>query len=365
MRDKGTHQHGGFTLTDEGRSSSDDGLGARDSEGPEDKGGELADEPLQEANVVQDLDEGDEEDDGGDDAEEEHAQTSRLRVSQEGHSILRKAQQITSAVGNEPKNVVTDAGAQDEETNDVLREHTNNDGAPVDALAVLASEIQDEQEDGKTKQAHGAVLAGVVSAFLGDEGANEHDGDGQSSTTKGAELLRNEVVDDKSRVLPDPADGARDVARGDVEEEQAQRDAEPDKERHNPVLVLAVQDERCNPPAGEEQEDEQVDERAQVAVEDAQLAMAATGRVILRHSRLSRSNSSLALLVVAVFGGRMHRRVVNAMLVLVLVQRALRRDDGRVQGSSGRVGGVVGASEAGRVVQVMVLVLIRSVERRI
>lgn len=55
--DKGTDQHGGFSLANEGSGSSDDGLGTRGVEGPEDEDGHLLDEPLDESNVVQDLDE--------------------------------------------------------------------------------------------------------------------------------------------------------------------------------------------------------------------------------------------------------------------------------------------------------------------
>lgn len=55
--DKGTDQHGRFSLANEGSGSSDDGLGTRGVEGPEDEDGHLLDEPLDESNVVQDLDE--------------------------------------------------------------------------------------------------------------------------------------------------------------------------------------------------------------------------------------------------------------------------------------------------------------------
>jgi len=43
--------------------------------------------------------------------------------------------------------------------------------------------------------------------------------------------------------------GARDDGDGDVEEEEAQGDGEPEEEGDDPVLVVAVEDERGNPPS--------------------------------------------------------------------------------------------------------------------
>ena len=73
VRDKRADEHGGFSLADEGRGGCDDGFSARDSEGPEEGVGEFADEPLDEAEVVEKLDEGDEEDDRWDHTGEEPA----------------------------------------------------------------------------------------------------------------------------------------------------------------------------------------------------------------------------------------------------------------------------------------------------
>lgn len=240
VRNKRSDQHGRFTLSDKRRGSSDDGLGTRHTERPEDKGRKLLDEPLEEANVVQDLDQGDEEDDGRDDTEEEHGQLRNVGVGQEGDTILGKAQEILGARGDESEDVVTDARSEHKETDDVLRKHTSNDGSPIDALAILARQPQDEEEDGKTEQADGAVLTGIVLDLLRDERADENDSNGQGCASERSELFRDAVIDDKRRVLPDPADRARDISDGDVEEEQTQRDGEPEEEGNDPVLVIAV-----------------------------------------------------------------------------------------------------------------------------
>ena len=60
VRDEGPDQHRRLALPDEGRGGRHDGLGARDAHRPEEEDGEFADEPLQDAPVVEQLDERDE-----------------------------------------------------------------------------------------------------------------------------------------------------------------------------------------------------------------------------------------------------------------------------------------------------------------
>ena len=64
MGDERLDQHGRLSLTDEGRCGRNDSFGARDAHGPEEEDGEFADEPLQNSPVVEQLHEGNEEDDG-------------------------------------------------------------------------------------------------------------------------------------------------------------------------------------------------------------------------------------------------------------------------------------------------------------
>jgi hypothetical protein len=58
-------------LADKGGRGCDDGFGAGDAHGPEEEEGEFFDGPLQRAPVVEELDEGDEEDYGGNDVDDE------------------------------------------------------------------------------------------------------------------------------------------------------------------------------------------------------------------------------------------------------------------------------------------------------
>jgi hypothetical protein len=98
-------QHSGFTLTDEGRGRSDDGLGTRDAHAPEEEDGELADEPLDSAPVVEELDKGDEEDDGRNDTGQEPMQRKNTLGRQERDTSVGEAKQITGQFGDESEDV--------------------------------------------------------------------------------------------------------------------------------------------------------------------------------------------------------------------------------------------------------------------
>lgn len=169
--DKRSNQHGRLSLSNEGGGSSDDSFGTRHTESPEDKSGKLLDEPLDESDVVEDLDKRDEEDDGRNDTNEEPGLGSRGFVSQENDAVFGKSKQIASTVGDEAEDGVTGAGAKDEQTNNVLSQHASNDSAPVDSASVGATGPEAEEDDGHSEQTNGTVAAGVVDAFFGDKGA--------------------------------------------------------------------------------------------------------------------------------------------------------------------------------------------------
>lgn len=243
VRNKRSDKHGRFTLADEGGSSSDDGFGTRNSKTPEYKGGELDDEPLDETDKVQDLDEGDEEDDGGDDAEEEVCGSSDIRIGEESNTRSGKTEKISSTVTDEAEDVVSNTSSQDKETNDVLSQHAADNSAPVDSLAIATGGPEDEDEDGHTAKTDSTVLASVVGGFLRDKRSDEDSSNSNTGTNKSAELGGDHVVDDDSGPGPDELDGIGDVATGDMPEEQTKSNGEPDKEGNNPVLVVVMQDE--------------------------------------------------------------------------------------------------------------------------
>lgn len=362
--DKGTDQHGRLSLANEGSGSSDDGLGTRGVESPEDEDGHLLDEPLDESNVVQNLDERDEEDDGGDNAKEEPGKLGDLLGGQESHAIFGKAQQVAGTVSNELEDVVSDTSAQNEEANNVLAEHATNDSSPVDVLAALAGDPKGKEDDEHAEQADGAVGTSVVGALLRGKGANQDGSNRNSSTGRGAQPGRDALVDDQSGASPNPLDGTGHIARGHVEEEEADGDGQPHQKGNLPVLVVAVQDQRGNPPAGEEEEEEQVHKGAEVAVGDAKAPAALRPRLVRVDARAH--NVRLAgLFVVAVVWRRVAIvRLVDAARVVGVVLRGHER---RVQACAAGVEGIVvaGGIHAGRVVLVLVVMLVRGLQRRI
>jgi len=115
-------QHGALSLSDERSRGSDNGLGAGNAHAPEEEDGELADEPLDDAPVVQHLHEGDEEDDGGDNTGEEPRELRNGLVGQEDDTIAGESKQTTRQERDEGEDVVTNFRAQNEECDDELDE---------------------------------------------------------------------------------------------------------------------------------------------------------------------------------------------------------------------------------------------------
>lgn len=84
----------------------DDGFGAGDVHGVEEEVGEFGDEELEGPKVVEQLDEGDEEDDGGDDVEEEPAEAEGVGVGEEGGTFAGEAEEGFGEVGDEVEDVI-------------------------------------------------------------------------------------------------------------------------------------------------------------------------------------------------------------------------------------------------------------------
>lgn len=115
-------QHGTLSLSDERSRGRDNGLSARDAHAPEEKDGEFADEPLDDAPVVQHLHESDEEDDSRDDTSEEPTELGNALVGQEDDTVSSETKQTTRQERDEGEDVVTNARSENEECDDELDE---------------------------------------------------------------------------------------------------------------------------------------------------------------------------------------------------------------------------------------------------
>ncbi|KFY34257.1 hypothetical protein V494_06924, partial [Pseudogymnoascus sp. VKM F-4513 (FW-928)] len=144
VRDEWADEDGGFALPDEGGGGGDDGFGARDVHGVEEDVGEFGDEELEGAGVVEELHEGDEEDDGGDDVEDEPLEGEGFFIGEEDGAFVGEAEERSREVGDEVEDVVSCFSAQDEDGEDELREHAYDDRVPADHLAVPRRRPEEE-----------------------------------------------------------------------------------------------------------------------------------------------------------------------------------------------------------------------------
>lgn len=247
---EGPDQHGRFTLTDERRCRSDNGLGTRDTHSPEEEYGEFANEPLENAPVVQELDERDEKDDRRDDTCEEPSELGNAFGCEENDTVVGKAEKKTSKLGDEVENVESNSSAQDKQGNDELEQHADNDCVPVDHAPVARSRPKSEDENAQTEEGHSTIGTCVVLAFLADECTNDDYSNRQSGTSWHAHLLGDEIREANSSVIPDPVHRLSDNGDRDVECDYSDHDGEPEQEGDDPILVLAVYDDTGDPPSG-------------------------------------------------------------------------------------------------------------------
>jgi hypothetical protein len=143
-------------------------------------------------------------------------------------------------------------------------------------------------------------------------------------------------------VAPNPSKSRRQVAAGHIVKHETQRDAKPEQERYHPILIILVQNERGDPPAGKEEEVDQVEDGTETSVESLDAVYTFAG---ISRSRVSPGghDASLDLFSITILGGRQGRLLVNAVsVVVVLVQ--LVRDIGRVHGGARGVNRVIVAA---------------------
>ena len=183
VRHERSDQHSRFTLTDEGGCSSHDGLRTGDTEGPEKEGRELHDEPLEETDVVEELDKGHEEDDGWDNTGDEPVKVEDGFCGEESSADTCKSEKVGGTLGDEGKDVVTCFGAEHEDRDDELTKHTSNDWVPVDGAAGARRSPENEEDDCNSEQGDCTIGTGVVGGFLGNESTDEEDSDGDSGSS--------------------------------------------------------------------------------------------------------------------------------------------------------------------------------------
>lgn len=261
VRNERLDQHGGFSLSDEGRRGGDDGLGAGNAHAPKEEHGEFADGPLENTGVVEKLDKRHEEDDGRDDSHQEPAVTRRESVlHQEVNTLSGEFQQLSGQRGDEVEDVVSGLGPQYEERDDELHQHAHDDGVPDDLLAVPRGGPEDGQEHHQSEETDGPVLSAVVLGLLRGERTDDDDRHGHKRGAGDAKLLGNEGDKSRGGLIPDPTRRPHDNRNGHIEEDDAQRDGQIQQEGDQPPQVIPMEDETCNPPSRSARNDEPITE---------------------------------------------------------------------------------------------------------
>ena len=121
---------------------------------------------------------------------------------------------------------------------------------PFDHLPVLACRPQNENEDSQPEQTDSSIVARVVLALRAGKCSHNYYSNDQSSAQRIPKPLRNELGEANAGVVPSPMHGLCHDRDWHMEEDEPQRDTEPEEEGYDPVLVVAVEDERRDPPSG-------------------------------------------------------------------------------------------------------------------
>jgi hypothetical protein len=144
-----------------------------------------------------------------------------------------------------------------------------------------------------------------------------------------------------------------------MEEDESKHNRQPQQERYHPILIVSMQDQGGNPPAGKETSNKEVGKDSMMAVQKPQLATPTRTAIIFTR----RNYSTLHLLMITVIRRR-HVSLFDAMVV----KRALRRNDSRVCGGSSCVGRIIvlaiGVDTRG-MMEVLVVMLMLGLERGI
>lgn len=255
VRHERTDQHGRLALANERGGSSDDGFGTRDAEGPEEEDGKFANEPLDETQVVAELDKGDEEDDGRDNTGKEPGKVGNRVVSQEDDTRIGETEQSAGHLGNEAEDVITSLGLEHKDSDDELGEHTTNDGVPGNLPPIARSEGEEADHDEEAEDGDGPHGASVLADLFRDHAAEEEDTDCTKGSKRLMELIRDQSIPPMDCVLPDHPSRAHDDASRQVAEDDSRADGDIDEGRLQPSkMVMTVMDKRAvDPPSKEDQ----------------------------------------------------------------------------------------------------------------
>lgn len=152
LRDKGTDQHRSLGHSDEGSSAGGNTLDTGDVDDVDDGLSHAGDDGLDNVVVVEALDDGCEEDDGGEDGDGKGAgkgdglaiEGGGVGAKDELATLGGVAEEGLCLLGDELEDLVADGPADDQESKDVLHEDAGPDDLPRDGRAFLMVVCMDD-----------------------------------------------------------------------------------------------------------------------------------------------------------------------------------------------------------------------------
>lgn len=183
--------------------------------------------PLEDADVEEELDKGDEEDDGAEGAEEEETLGSNFLSDEEGDAGVALVQEVGGGDGDPAEEVEAGERLEHEHGQRLLEGEADDDGLPLDVLAVAAGGPEDKDDHSEAKDglgADGAVGAAGGGAEAVGGAKDEAEEDEPAETEAGVVRELEEGGGDAG--APGFADGSAEDGRGHIFKEE-EADEEP------------------------------------------------------------------------------------------------------------------------------------------
>lgn len=312
------HQHCILTLTDEGRSGSDDSLGTGDAHELEEEPGKLANGPGHDTEVGEEDDEGNEEDDGRERVDEKVVLAGKITPEEGGTTDLTLSEQIGGSESEPLGEAEESAGLEDEETNDDLKTETGYDGLELDGTAASGNGVEEAVDEEKTEKGAGTVAVSRLGHLLDTESRAKVESEESNPADSDLAVVGHLAPRPGSATGPDSLDGVGKGSLGDVAVvvEEDEQDEEPGPDGgDDPSVAGLLANDTGQPPCEDEADESHVkDDAGSLVGADRVPELAGTARLTLRVWFDGLDGRTAAALEVAV-GRRVGELVVSGIVV--------------------------------------------------
>lgn len=216
-----TDQHSRLGHSNKGGSAGSNDLDTRDFEKVDDDSAHGTNGSLDDVVVVEDLDDGSKEDDGGQDTEQEGASIGFRHVASDDESDTgrREAQERGHETSNVGEDGATNVGADDKETQEVLETDASGDRGPVDSTTVAGCGIKTEDKEEQSAEGDDTLDTSAIVIILGDDSGQDH-GDREDAVSDSLANAEGELANSAGAGVPGSLGGAGEGALGGVGRDQ-------------------------------------------------------------------------------------------------------------------------------------------------